>query len=80
MAIENTEIEQPGIYPGETGPELPGQPDAEPELPTRRGNPERELPNLPQEPERELPRVPPNTPEAPPPHSTPQIDAPPVMT
>lgn len=80
-ANPGTETEQPGIYPGKTGPELPGRPKAEPEVPVRRGVPEREMPNYPHSPEPEVPRMPPpSTPEAPPPHAPPQQDQPPVMT
>lgn len=80
-ANPGTVTEQPGIYPGKTGPELPGRPKAEPEMPVRRGVPEREMPTYPRGPEREIPQTPPpNTPESPPPHAPPQQDQPPVMT
>ena len=78
-ANPGVETEQPGIYPGKTGPELPGRPKAEPEMPVRRGIPEREMPSFPPK-EPEVPRVPPpNTPESPP-MPTPQHDSPPVLT
>lgn len=80
-ANPGTETEQPGVYPGKTSPEIPGRPKAEPEMPTRHGNPEREIPSVPVSPEREMPRVTPNVPESPgAPHGVPQTDAPPVMT
>lgn len=83
MANDNAnpgvETEQPGIYPGKTGPEIPEIPKQTPEVPTRRGNPEREMPNLPNHPMPDEPRAPPNVPESPPPHEVPQPDAPPVL-
>lgn len=84
MRIDNvkpgTVTEQPGDYPGKTTPEQPGKPKAEPEMPVRRGVPEREMPSLPTTPEREMPRMPPPGPEVPAPHAPPQQDQPPVMT
>lgn len=61
-------------------PELPGKPKTEPEMPTRRGRPEREMPMPPVEPAREEPTIRPNTPETPMPHPVPQSDTPPIMT
>jgi hypothetical protein len=47
--------QEPGVYPGQSAPEIPNRPGTEQEMPTRRGRPGRDIPRYPENPSHEEP-------------------------